>query len=1016
MIKYIKRLVERSSHGERGVSMLVRTVRDVTNLPDGEVPNTDPVAPPEPSTPEKLYLGAREEYSESALLSISDWKTVGAWEFGVDGQPYQFTGGETLYDALVSLYKINIAYPHRTDELYLPSARATFSLYNNNAYAVTLYFKYIGDIPDPLVNIITVESTSGGTQVRVSDISNSLEIDLSGSKYAYVNQSPLFNVHYLGNYLISGNFYILEINGTEYKYSGTLADLYQYNWDGLEALITLHPELDDLVAISDRNDYVSINNKTPTVLVVNIRLDRNMPYTNGIEEVWSRDNPKGIYLPTVPEIPLDDVDLQFYPFGIIQERNSVPITVTEEGYSFELAPSLPEPLTLDVNYLYELYSITRDSVNLSGQVNYSDARISLTWEGVEYVARVDSERSNGKYNWVLEELPYDLFEMTVIDNTDNTIISLPMIAKSTSDVIARDIDVIYYKTTFIKFKGNGSSMELINFAGTSGDVVRYPDGTVLNIDTTAYTRLKNVTSETIIELTGNRPYDSVISLSGQGLVEVIELPRHKRITGLRFANLSYAAFPATNLAKVPNYLPETITDLSNAFLGCERFKQDISMWDTSNITNMYRMFYNATYFDHDLNNWNVSNVTNMEGMFGGYTTFNGDISAWNTSRVTTMSRMFYNATAFNQPIGNWDVSQVTNMSYMFNEATMFNQDIGNWDVSSVVHMGGMFYDATAFNQNLNNWNVSSVTDMSIMFRGASAFNQPIGNWDTSSVTTMSTMFYDAIAFDQPIGNWNTSNVVNMTNVFAGALVFNRDISKWDTSKVTTMNQMFLNARAFNQPLNDWDTSSVTIMRWMFFRAETFNQSLNSWQVDNVTDMSYMFNGAKHFNGDVSTWNVSNVTDMSYLFAGEKTFDCDISRWDTSNVTIMEHMFAGNSVFNADISGWNVSNVTNMSGMLSGATLFNQPIDSWNVSKVTNMRAMFYDAHTFNQPIGKWNVSNVTDMSNMFWGTRAFNQDLSQWCVSKITIRPAWYNTNTADPNVVRLEPVWGTCPRGENLT
>lgn len=967
--------------------------------------------------PEKPYLVAREEYDASVTLLISDWKTTGAWEFSIDGEPYYFNDDETLYDALVNLYNYNVTYPHRTDELYGPETKGVFNIYNNNAHLITLYFKYVGSLPDPIEDLLTVEDTYGGTNARIFDESKSLEIELAGSKYGYINQSPLFNVEYNGAYLISGNFYILTINGVEYKYTGPLADLYQYNWDGLEALLTIHPELIDLVDISSRGEYVSISNKTSTVMVVNIRLDRNMPYTNGVEEVWSKENPKGIYLPTVPEIPSDDEDLQFYPFGIIQERNSVPVTVTEQGYSFELAPSLPEPLTLDINYTYEFYSITRDSVNLSGQVNYSDARISLTWQGVEYVARVDRERSNGKYNWVLEELPYDLFEMSVIDNTDNTNISLTMTAETTSDMIVRDIDIVYYKTTFIKFKGNGAPLELINFSGTSGDVVRYPDGTVLNINTSGYTRLKNDTNEiTIIELTGNRPYDSVISLSGQGVVEVIELPRHKRITGLRFANLSYAAFPAVNLTKVPDYLPETITNLSNAFLGCERFKQDISMWDTSNVTNMYRMFYNAIYFSHDLNNWDVSNVTDMSGMFGGYSRFNGDISTWNTSRVTTMSRMFYNAIEFNQPIGNWDVSQVTDMTYMFNQASMFDQDISLWNVSNVTNMTGMFYDATAFNQNLNNWNVSSVTDMSIMFRGATAFNQPIGNWDTSSVTTMSTMFYDAIAFDQPIGNWNTSNVVNMTNVFAGALVFNRDISKWDTSKVTTMNQMFLNARAFNQPLNDWDTSSVTIMRWLFFRAETFNQPLNSWQVDNVNDMSYMFNGAKLFNGDISSWDTSNVTDMQYMFAGLKMFDCDISNWDVSNVTNMESMFAGNSVFDADISSWDTSKVTIMSNIFSGAYAFNADISVWDVSKVTNMHGMFYETQTFNQPIGKWNVSNVTDMGNMFYKSTAFKQDLSQWCVSKITIRPAWYNINTADPDVVKFEPVWGTCPRGENLT
>ncbi len=87
--------------------------------------------------------------------------------------------------------------------------------------------------------------------------------------------------------------------------------------------------------------------------------------------------------------------------------------------------------------------------------------------------------------------------------------------------------------------------------------------------------------------------------------------------------------------------------------------------------------------------------------------FNQDISNWDTSNVTNMSHMFSSAESFNQDISNWSVSNVNTMNYMFNNAKSFNQDISSWDTSNVTNMNAMFSGAKSFNQDVQ-LNISSI--------------------------------------------------------------------------------------------------------------------------------------------------------------------------------------------------------------------------------------------------------------------------------------------------------------------
>ena len=107
-----------------------------------------------------------------------------------------------------------------------------------------------------------------------------------------------------------------------------------------------------------------------------------------------------------------------------------------------------------------------------------------------------------------------------------------------------------------------------------------------------------------------------------------------------------------------------------------------------------------------------------------------------------------------------------------------------------------------------------------------------------------------------------------------------------------------------------------------------------------------------------------------------------------------------------------SNVTDMLYCFFMDDSFNQDISSWDVGNVTDMGFMFYAATSFNQDISSWDVSKVINMNEMFSGCSSFNQDLSGWCVTHITFEPRDFSLGNTVWTLP--QPVWGTCPRGEN--
>ena len=198
----------------------------------------------------------------------------------------------------------------------------------------------------------------------------------------------------------------------------------------------------------------------------------------------------------------------------------------------------------------------------------------------------------------------------------------------------------------------------------------------------------------------------------------------------------------------------------------------------------------------------------------------------------------------------------------------------------------------------------------------------------------------------------------------------------------------------------------------FYYMEANPEKIKNLNVSNVKSMLKIFSFATVFDQDIARWDVSGVTDARSMFHGADSFNKNIRRWDVSSVEDMSAMFRNALSFDQPIGDWNVSNVTNMNQTFLGTPSFNQPIGDWDVSNVINMNDMFQSS-SFNQDISKWNTSNVEKMFQMFSWNVSFNQDLSQWCVSQFDVMPLDFDKNATGWTLPK--PVWGSCPRGENM-
>ncbi len=214
-------------------------------------------------------------------------------------------------------------------------------------------------------------------------------------------------------------------------------------------------------------------------------------------------------------------------------------------------------------------------------------------------------------------------------------------------------------------------------------------------------------------------------------------------------DLSHALCNAKNLTQVPSTLPSTVTKLEAMFLYAEKFNQNISTWDTSNVTTMTAMFRSALAF----NNGSPTN--------DGLNPLASTVGGWNTSNVTLFGEMFLGAASFNQNISSWDTAKATTAPN-FSGATSFNNGSATDDSANPLLADG------------NKWNLAKVSNFSGMFRGASSFNQSITNWNIAGPTianaNLTAMFENAVRFNQDLGQLNMSKASAVSYMVANTAI------------------------------------------------------------------------------------------------------------------------------------------------------------------------------------------------------------------------------------------------------
>lgn len=491
-----------------------------------------------------------------------------------------------------------------------------------------------------------------------------------------------------------------------------------------------------------------------------------------------------------------------------------------------------------------------------------------------------------------------------------------------------------------------------------------------------------------------------------------------------------------------NWNTSNVVNMSNVFNGATSFNGNITTWDVGSVTTFQNMFgnpfVNNAVFNQALNSWGSTlgtntgtNSINMSQMFIGCTSFNQDLNNWNTEYVDNMSGLFMGANSFNSNIDNWDVGRVTNFSQMFGNQNTgnsnFNRNISSWNVgantgNTAMNLSEMFGNCTSFNQNLCNWNVEDVTNFFAMFRGATSYNNSSNSlncWDVSDavnmghlfmqcnynlslnswcsqvvgVTDMSYMFYSNTVFNQNIGCWDVSTVNAFNSMFAFASNFNQDLSSWDVSNATDFSAMFNGASSYTNngvSLNTWSPNSALYLNEMFKQC-AYNMPLdNNWcgsTLNGVLSMTQMFNNNFSFNQDISCWDVSTVNNFNGMFYGAINYSnsgVSLNVWNPVSAINMSDMFrqcAYNRPLNNNWCGSTLNGVTNMANMFLSNNVFNQDISCWDVSTVTDMRYMFSYAFNFNNngtSLSSWNTANVINMSGQFWYATSFNQDIGNW--------------------------------------
>ena len=638
----------------------------------------------------------------------------------------------------------------------------------------------------------------------------------------------------------------------------------------------------------------------------------------------------------------------------------------------------------------------------------------------------------------------------------------PVPIEATSPVVS---STLYFKTTNNKSVEKELSTKIeIPSSSSSWTLRDVSTGEI--VSTQAGSQMVGVTNSPIVSSTITvlleRDGAAIRNYSLEGIFTKVGI-RHDTVVGvdltvpdgsIKLENFSesvaWFVFRLTNvLLEVPTTLPAHIKNLSSMFSYSTLFNQDISMWNTGNVTNMSSMFRNCTSFNQDISSWDTSKVTTMASMFQTCKVFNQPIGSWNTVKVTTMTSMFNAAPAFNQDLSFWCLPNISSLPTTFDSGTTswLPEKKPRWgtcyrgefltEVKTAVQpeLGVEPLETVYIETDTFKFTTKSLLE-SVSVKTLTILTPPTVNlW---SLKENGKLIADHTGFSSK-GISNEISVLKYNTItipikligtrdfeFVGGGEFIELIYS-DAEAIKQIPSLSLTVDSFSSTLEGFRFNlpnveltvpealpqTITNLSHMFAGCNLFNQDISMWNTSNIIRMDNTFKDCYNFNQPISYWNTSKVTTMENMFLNCTNFNQYLNLWDSSKVRIIKGMFENCVQFNSPLNAWVLTSLGIVSSVFKNAVSFNQPLNNWDVRKVSMFDSMFEGAIKFNQDISTWNLKSALNLDSMFKEAHRFNQDLSNWCVGLIVTKPLNFDINAV--SWFLSNPIWGTCPRNENL-
>ena len=690
-------------------------------------------------------------------------------------------------------------------------------------------------------------------------------------------------------------------------------------------------------------------------------------------------------------------------------------------------------------------SKVKDMRYMFDSADYFNQDLSM-WD-VTNIPRIPENFDNNSFSWIKSRPVWG---------------TTPVPIEATSPVVS---STLYFKTTNNKSVEKELSTKIeIPSSSSSWTLRDVSTGEI--VSTQAGSQMVGVTNSPIVSSTITvlleRDGAAIRNYSLEGIFTKVGI-RHDTVVGvdltvpdgsIKLENFSesvaWFVFRLTNvLLEVPTTLPTHIKNLSSMFSYSTLFNQDISMWNTSNVTNMSSMFRNCTSFNQDISSWDTSKVTTMASMFQTCKVFNQPIGSWNTAKVTTMTSMFSAAPAFNQDLSFWCLPNISSLPTTFDSGTTswLPEKKPRWgtcyrgefltEVKTAVQpeLGVEPLETVYIETDTFKFTTKSLLE-SVSVKTLTILTPPTVNlWslkENGKLIADHTGFSSkGISNEISVLKYNTITIpINLIGTrdfeFVGGGEFIELIYS-DAEAIKQIPSLSLTVDSFSSTLQGFRFNlpnveltvpealpqTITNLSHMFAGCNLFNQDISMWNTSNIIRMDNTFKDCYNFNQPISYWNTSKVTTMENMFLNCTNFNQYLNLWDSSKVRTIKGMFENCVQFNSPLNAWVLTSLGIVSSVFKNAVSFNQPLNNWNVSKVSMFDSMFEGAIKFNQDISTWNLKSALNLDSMFKEAHRFNQDLSNWCVGLIVTKPLNFDINAVSwflPN-----PIWGTCPRNENL-